>query len=135
MKKLIVPCLLILIATGFAYSQSSDIASNIKTAASQNGMSYNTDGTVVVQVNVEVIQNFYAVYDSIEVINWASLINSYDNSSLAALSEVYTEYPETYANAEEVKAAYEAKIRVIQVALSENSDVEYQVAQVSSLNK
>lgn len=105
---------LIMISTlTFGQKIEAEYRQNLEEAKKTNGTELFEDGTVKVQVNTKLIEQFYNAYDNNEYLSWRALINSSDTESFAEFWNTYRAANVSDRNLAEIKKDLEKKYNEI----------------------
>ena len=95
---------LIMISTlTFGQKIEAEYRQNLEEAKKTNGTELFEDGTVKVQVNTKLIEQYYNAYDNNEYLSWRELINSSDTESFAEFWNTYRTANISERNLAEIK--------------------------------
>lgn len=105
---------LIMISTlTFGQKIEAEYRQNLKEAKKTNGTELFEDGTVKVQVNTKLLEQFYNAYDNNEYLSWRALINNSDTESFAEFWNTYRSENVSERNLAEIKKDLEIKYNEI----------------------
>lgn len=110
----IIGFVLIMISTlTFGQKIETEYRQNLEEAKKTNGTELFEDGTVKVQVNTKLIEQFYDAYDNNEYLSWKALINSSDTETFAEFWNTFRKANVSDKNLAEIKKELEIKYNEI----------------------
>lgn len=105
---------LIIISTlSFGQKIEAEYRQNLEEAKKNNGTELFEDGTVKVQVNTKLIEQYYNAYDNNEYLSWKALINSSDTETFAEFWNTFRTANVSDKNLSEIKKELEIKYNEI----------------------